>query len=176
MDVLAHTLWANALFHLKYAKERRQRYIAAAFGVVPDLIGFVPLTIYVLYNRLTLSPGTYQTYTSWTFTYAEHAYNYTHSFVIFLVAVLIVMAIRKGKLYWPMLGWGLHILIDIFTHPDFYQTPFLFPLSGFKFYGGISWAHPVFMAINYGLLILVYIIIFWYRSKRLKRLLRKHEA
>ncbi|MCC7356813.1 MAG: hypothetical protein IT410_04365 [Candidatus Doudnabacteria bacterium] len=176
MDVLAHTLWTNALFHIKYATERRQRYTAVAFGVVPDLIGFTPVVIYMLVTLAPFNPGQYTEPTHWTLIYAEHAYNYTHSFVIFLASTLLVMAIRKGKLYWPMLGWGLHILIDIFTHPDFFQTPFLFPLSGFKYYGGISWAHPVFMAINYSLLILVYLIIFWYRGKRLKRMFGKHEA
>ncbi len=174
MDVLAHTLWANAIFHLKYTKERQQRYIAAAFGVLPDLIGFLPVTLYVFLNRLVFDPGTYHTYSHWTFTYAAYAYNYTHSLVIFLVATLLVMLIRKGKLYWPMLGWGLHIVIDFFTHPDFFQTPLLFPLSDYKYYGGISWAHPVFMTINYGALIIIYALIFWYRSERFKKFRLRH--
>ena len=73
-----------------------------------------------------------------------------------------------------MLAWGLHIVIDFFTHPDFFQTPILFPLSDYKYYGGISWAHPVFMAVNYGALILVYVVIFWYRSKNLQKLKEKY--
>jgi membrane-bound metal-dependent hydrolase YbcI (DUF457 family) len=166
MDVLAHTLWTNALFHLKYQQERKQRYIAAAFGVVPDLIGFVPVTIYVLWNRLVFDPSTYQAYNHWTFTYAKEAYNYTHSLVIAVAAILLVMAFRKGKLYWPMLGWVLHIVIDFFTHPDFYQTPIFFPISNYQNTHGISWAHPVFMVVNYSLMVITYIIIFKYRDKR----------
>ena len=171
MDVLAHTLWTNALFHIKYAKERRLRYIAAAFGVIPDLVGFVPLTIYIFWNRLSFDPSVFMTYDHWTFAYSIHAYNYSHSFVIFLTLFLLVFALRKGKFYWPMLGWGLHIIIDFFTHPDFFQAPILFPISDYKFYGGISWAHPTFMAINYGALILLYVVIFWYRSQKLKKLI-----
>jgi hypothetical protein len=174
MDVFAHTLWTNALFHLKYKEERKLRYIAAAFGVIPDLIGFVPVTLYVLWNRLAFEPSTYHTYSHWTFAYANIAYNYTHSLVIFVAVTLLVMAIRKGKLYWPMLGWGLHVLIDIPTHPDFFHTPFLFPISNYQNTHGVSWGHPVFMAINYGTLIIVYAVIFWYRSNRLKKLREKH--
>jgi membrane-bound metal-dependent hydrolase YbcI (DUF457 family) len=166
MDVLAHTLWTNALFHLKYHQERKQRYIAAAFGVVPDLIGFVPVTVYALWNRLVFDPSTYQAYNHWTFTYAKEAYNYTHSLVIAVAAILLVMAFRKGKLYWPMLGWVLHIVIDFFTHPDFYQTPIFFPISNYQNTHGISWAHPVFMVVNYSLMVITYIIIFKYRDKR----------
>ena len=69
-------------------------------------------------------------------------------------------------IFWPMLGWALHVLIDIPTHPDFYNTPFLFPLSDFKNTHGVSWAHPVFMAINYGLLIAAYIGIYIYQKKK----------
>ena len=174
MDVLAHTLWANAVFHLKYAKERKQRYMAAIFGVLPDLVGFVPVTLYVFLNQLVFDPSTYHTYNHWTFTYATWAYNYTHSLVVFFVALLAVLVFRKGKLYWPMLGWGLHIVIDFFTHPDFFQTPIFFPLSDYKYYGGVSWAHPTFMAINYGLLLVIYALIFWYRSKKLQQLKEKY--
>lgn len=178
MDVLAHTLWTNAVFHVKYHNQRRQRYIAAFFGVLPDLLSFVPATIYSLLNvskiqnfiqgqDLTkISPEHYDALNSWVFNYAVQSYNYTHSFVIFAALFLIVYIVRKRKPYWPLLGWGLHILIDIFTHKDFFETPFLFPLSNYTNHHAIVWGEPVFMAINYGLLIFVYALIFWYQRKK----------
>ncbi len=180
MDVFAHTLWTNALFHIKYAKQRRLRYLAAFFGVVPDLLGFTPLFIYLLVSgemfdgeRLHFLYGT-----NWTYGFAQDAYLFTHSFVIFLICLLLVTFIgnlilksKQGPLYkfwvfWPMLGWGLHILIDIPTHPDFYHTPFLYPLSDFRNEHGVSWAHPTFMIMNYSLLIAVYLGLYFYQRRQ----------
>ncbi len=179
MDVFAHTLWTNALFHFKYNNQRRLRYLAAFFGVVPDLIGFAPLFIYLILSGRMFSRERFPfEATNWTFGFAEQAYNFTHSLVIFAATFLLVVAI--GNLYryfkskpnykfwffWPMLGWPLHILIDIPTHPDFYHTPFLFPLSDFRNTQGVSWAHPTFMVINYSLLILAYVAIYIYQKKK----------
>ena len=169
MDVLAHTLWTNALFHVKYHNQRRQRYIAAFFGVVPDLISFVPLTIYLSLHFEKFSPTAFVDTSVWAFNYASQSYNYTHSMVIFLAVFLIVTAIRRGKVYWPMFGWALHILIDIFTHKDFFETPFLFPLSNYTNHHAIIWAHPIFMIVNYSLMALVYVFLFWYQSKQRKK-------
>ena len=178
MDVFAHTLWTNALFHLKYRQQRRLRYLAAFFGVVPDLIGFTPLFVYLIFSGRIFSGERFPFQeTNWTFGFAEQAYNYTHSIVVFTIVFLLVAIIGmlykyyKSKkfswwIFWPMLGWALHILIDIPTHPDFYNTPFLFPLSDFKNTHGVSWGHPVFMAINYGLLIVAYIGIYIYQKKK----------
>ena len=180
MDVLAHTLWTNALFHLKYHKLRKMRYLAAFFGVAPDLVGFVPLFFYLVFSRnpLRVHEIDFIDNPHWTFRYAEWMYNYSHSLVIFLLVFGLVLII--GNLYyrrkqgptfrwwffWPMLGWPLHILIDIPTHPDFYQTPFLFPLSNVTNGHGISWGHPVFMVVNYGLLALAYDVIAIFQKKK----------
>lgn len=179
MDVFAHTLWTNAVFHLKYSQARKMRYLAAFFGVIPDLIGFTPLFIYMIVSGRFFSGEQFPfTPTNWTFGFAEQAYNFTHSAVIFLAAMVIVNLIinlvkyHKQPLtyrfyfFWPILGWLLHILIDIPTHPDFYHTPFLYPLSDYQYTGGVSWAHPTFMAINYGLLICAYIAIYIYQRKK----------
>jgi membrane-bound metal-dependent hydrolase YbcI (DUF457 family) len=179
MDVLAHTLWTNALFHLKYHQQRRLRYLAAFFGVVPDLVGFAPVFVYLILSGRIFSGKQFPfAATNWTFDFAEQGYNYTHSLVIFAATFLVVLVL--GNLYkyfknkplyrfwffWPMLGWGLHILIDFPTHPDFYHTPIFFPLSEYQFTGGISWAHPIFMAINYSLLIAAYIGIYIYQKRK----------
>jgi membrane-bound metal-dependent hydrolase YbcI (DUF457 family) len=106
------------------------------------------------------------------------AYNYTHSLVIFLIGFIVVNLVinlvrylkdkRDYKFYvfWPMLGWLLHILLDIPTHPDFYHTPFLWPVSNYRYTGGIAWSHPTFMVFNYGLLILAYIGIYLYQKRK----------
>ncbi len=179
MDVLAHTLWTNAVFHSKYHKQRKMRYLAAFFGVAPDLVGFTPLIIYLIYSGRIFNPAGFINgkLNNWTVSFAEYAYNYTHSLLIFLVVFLLVLLIgnvykyrqnpdnSKIWFFWPLLGWALHILIDIPTHPDFYSTPFLFPLSNFRNHHGISWGHPVFMVINYGAIILTYVGLFYYQRR-----------
>lgn len=179
MDVFAHTLWTNAVFHLKYNQQRKMRYLAAFFGVIPDLVGFAPLFIYLIFSGRFFSGEQFPfNATNWTFNFAENAYNYTHSLVVFLTVLILVNLVAnlykwsrdrvgyKFWFFWPMLGWGLHILIDLPTHPDFYHTPFLFPLSEYRYTGGVSWAHPTFMAINYSLLICAYIGIYIYQKKK----------
>lgn len=183
MDIIAHTLWTNAVFHFKYHRQRIMRYWAAFFGVVPDFIGFTPLFVYLLVSGKFFSGDRFpfQDQSHWTFAFAENAYNYTHSLVIFFIGTFVVNLIYNAFRYrnnplnfqfaffWPIFGWALHILIDIPTHPDFYRTPFLFPLSNYRFEHGISWGHPIFMAINYSLLILVYIGLYLYERIKYKK-------
>lgn len=180
MDVLAHTLWTNAVFHAKYSRQRKMRYLAAFFGVVPDLVGFAPLITYLVFTGRFFNafPGNITPLTHWTVRFAENAYNYTHSLVIFTIVFVLVaiigMTYRYFKtkqfswwVFWPLLGWALHILIDIPSHRGFYETPFLFPLSEARFSHGVSWAHPIFMLINYSSLVIAYIgLIIYQRRKR----------
>lgn len=179
MDVFAHTLWSNAVFHLKYHNQRRLRYLAAFFGVAPDLVGFTPLFLYLVFSRKVFAGAEFHNIDpNWTYSFAENAYNYTHSLVIFALCFLVVLLIgniykkiKLGPLYrfwvfWPMLGWALHILIDIPTHPDFYSTPFLFPFSQLRNHHGLSWYNPMFMVVNYSLLGLVYLGLYLYQKRK----------
>ena len=168
MDILAHGLWTNAVFYLKYKRDKKQRLLAVLFGVLPDIVSFTPLVIYIIFTGVRFSPGLFQGQHFWPFDYAVQSYNFTHSAIIFALVMLIITIIRKGKAYWPLWGWGFHIAIDIFTHPNFFSTPFLYPLSNYRNYYAIRWTHPVFMLINYALIVIVYVIIFRYRDKHPK--------
>jgi len=151
MDVLAHGLWSNIALYKKYPTDSKKRWIAVAFGVLPDIIPFAPSTIYLFLHgfRFNIQEALYSQ--SWIYMWAREAYNFTHSLVIFAAVTILVMILRKGRIYWPMLAWGLHILMDMPTHPDFYRTPFLFPLSSYKLPAGfgMSWAHAAIMIPQY---------------------------
>lgn len=178
MDIFAHGLWTNAVFYKKYRTDWKSRFWAVAFGVLPDLVSFSPLFIYAYLTRSEFWDLISKNI--WVVEYARESYRYTHSIIIFSIAVVIVLLIRTYTskthdrrslmcsnkfIYWPIFGWGLHIVLDIFTHKDFYQTPFLFPLSNYKFDYGISWGEPWFMAVNYGAMVLVYILIYIFNRK-----------
>jgi membrane-bound metal-dependent hydrolase YbcI (DUF457 family) len=166
MDVFAHVLWTNAVFYKKYKHNKRERYIAAFFGVLPDLLSFTPVFFFFLVSGFRFTPEALLSSSNWAVRYAQESYNFTHSLVIFAALFLLVTLLRKGKVYWPMLGWALHIGIDIFTHHNFYETPFLFPLSSFRNNFSISWGQPVFMLLNYASIALVYACILRYRDKK----------
>ena len=167
MDILAHGLWTNLAYYKKYKYDLKNRLWAVFFGIMPDLVSFTPSTLYVLLSRNRFNLEQLISSSQWTFFWARESYNYTHSLISLAVVAVLILLVRRGKMYWPILGWLLHIVIDIFTHPNFYSTPFLYPLSGFKNRYGISWAEPHFMAINYGALAILYILIFtvWKKKK-----------
>lgn len=163
MDVFAHALWANALFYKKYKEDKKNLFLGALFGIVPDLISFSPIFIYRFFadvDFFTLIGSR-----SWIALYSSNSYNYTHSLVLWAALIFIVTAIRKWKIWWPMFGGVLHILIDIPSHDGFYNTPFLFPISEYRFTHGIFWGNPYFMVINYSALAIVYISIFYFIRK-----------
>ena len=159
MDIFAHGLWGYAVLY----KNRKNAWLGALFGVLPDIIPFAPAFI------MRISSGDFHgrprlsSIPEWTFT----AYNVTHSLVAFAVIFLIVCAITK-KCFWPLIAWGLHILSDIPTHTTkFFATPFLWPIAEYRF-DGISWGTLWFMAVNYTSLLIVFILIARNRSKEKK--------
>src|ERR1051326_4052753 len=162
MDIFAHALWTNAVYYPKYKNQLKDRLWAVFFGIMPDLISFIPATVYSIFFHPKFDISLAIHSQNWVFVWARWSYNYTHSFVTFATVLVLVLAIRKGKMYWPLLGWAFHIVIDIFTHPDFYRTPFLYPLSNYRNSHAISWAEPHFMVINYSAIVLVYLVGYFY--------------
>ncbi|QCB46027.1 hypothetical protein [Hydrogenophaga sp. PAMC20947] len=50
--------------------------------------------------------------------------------------------------WWPLLGWRLHIVIDVFTHSaQFLPSPVLYPLTYWGFEGW-AWNQPGFLLLN----------------------------
>ena len=166
MDIFAHTLWTaagargtNATLKKKGSSSRIHVGWAAFWGVVPDFFAFtLPFFIgmyAVLFRGIPLREFSHHTYIS-GIDLGGYLYQYSHSLVIFAVTFIAVWAIcRRPR--WEMLGWALHILIDIPSHSiEFFPTPFLFPLSDYRFPYGVSWASFWYMVINYSALLLVW--------------------
>ena len=151
MDIFAHGLWSYAIFHNK-------KYVwwATLFGILPDILSFGILFAINLFNgNFQRGLPALSSLPKWLFV----AYNLTHSLVMFAFVFLIVFFITKSW-YWPLLAWAIHILIDIPTHSTrFFPTPFLWPISNYVF-NGISWGTPWFMILNYGSLLIVYVLIY----------------
>ena len=166
MDILAHALWTNITFFKKYKTEKKSRWWAVFFGIFPDLVSFSPVFLFYLLFKLTEIAWIGGLRDWFWHNYSAQSYNYSHSLVTFGLVFLVALVIRRGRAYWPLLGWALHIMLDIFTHPSFYQTPFLFPLSNFKNHYAISWADPRFMLVNYGSMAIVYGLVYFFQKKK----------
>jgi len=148
MDIIAHFLWAFAIFF----RRKKERWGAGLFGVMPDVVSFGPhLVLSLIAGTFSFGKPNLAAIPSSVFFF----YNLTHSLIVFLLVFFIAYFFRK-RIYWPLLGWGLHILIDIPSHSkDFFPTPFLWPLSDLSI-NGVSWGNPIFMIVNYSGLAIVY--------------------
>jgi hypothetical protein len=165
MDILSHGLWGGIAFG---RTNRRSFGLAFAFGILPDLVPFGPFHLGVLFG-LAQRPhfGPEPPDPSLFPEYVHRAYSVTHSLVVFLLAFALLWVVFR-KPIWESLAWGLHILLDIFTHSfRFFPTPFLWPISDFKV-NGWHWGRPEIFIPNVVLLALLY-IWFLYRRRRVRK-------
>jgi len=175
MDIFAHTLWAAAGARgLNAAKGKKVSTVGwtALFGVAPDFFAFglpfLSLFGYLITGRISWSDIANNHHLVPSFELAPILYQYSHSLVIWAAVFALVWIIRK-KPWLPLLGWALHILIDIPSHSiDFYPTPFLFPISDYRFPYGIEWSNQWYMIINYSALFIIFGGMLVYRWKKRK--------
>lgn len=164
MDIVAHGLWGAVGFYPQGHKR-----FAAAFilGIAPDLLSFGLFHVSRPgWLRLRLAgeisgPPPLSMLPEFVF----HAYNLTHSLVVWAAAFAIIWLIKRHppRLF---LAWGLHILCDIPTHTSrYFPTPYLWPLPT-PYVEGVSWATPWFMISNYAALLAVYSGVFLFVRKR----------
>ena len=182
MDIFAHGLWtgaaATAVNKKLKAKNKKTLnvWLTTFWGVFPDLFAFaIPfawITSGILTGALHFSdiprPHEIEGPTSkvyWVIHLAQQLYNISHSGVVFAAVFLLAWAFARRPVY-EMLGWLMHLLIDIPTHSlQFYPTPIFWPISNWVFAYGIAWSQWWFQIINYSTLIAVYIWL-WRENKK----------
>ena len=168
MDIFAHGLWAGAAYKAvnKKAKKPLNVRLAGFWGVFPDLFAFTLGFAWLFGNLIfgdmsftdlprpdSVEPAPQDTLPIFRLT--SMLYSISHSAIIFLIVFGVVFLILRRPL-WELGGWFIHILLDIPTHSyQFYPTPFLWPLSGWKF-DGFSWGTPWFLILNYLAIIIAY--------------------
>lgn len=162
MDILSHGLWGAIAFG---RKSRASFWLAFVIGLAPDLFSFG-----ILWTAATLGLSEKPDFSHGTPPestiplYVHQLYNVTHSFIIFILAFVLLWLLLRRPL-WELSAWGLHVLVDIPTHSfAFFPTPFLWPLSTWKF-DGWQWMTPTILVPNYVLLALLYAWFLWRVSK-----------
>ncbi len=162
MEIVAHGLWAAAAAIT--AKRSANIHVNVGWTVwwaaFPDVLAFGPPIAVGLWLRLSggaaaAAPDGHR---------LPHIhiglplYPAGHSLIVFLLAFGLA-AILTHRVWFAMLGWLMHILIDIPTHSlNYYATRFLWPVSNFRV-DGIPWWTPWFWGATYGALALVYFLL-----------------
>jgi membrane-bound metal-dependent hydrolase YbcI (DUF457 family) len=163
MDVIAHGLWGGVPF---CGRGRGKFFAGALLGMAPDLLSFGVFHVthpgwitLRLAGEISGPPPL-----AMLPPYVFHAYNVTHSLVVWAIAFLLLWLTRGPP--WVLLAWLLHILCDIPTHATaYFPTPFLWPLPT-PFVDGIAWSTPWFMAGNYTAIVLTYACVILYLRKK----------
>lgn len=169
MDILAHGVYNIALQKSIKNKKKTKKEIFVAFlwGVLPDFVAFAPSFLLAFFGSSFSSFDHHALVAG--FDIARSIYPFTHSLVIFL-AVFFIVFIFIRKFYWPMFGWGLHILVDMPLHtPEFFPTPFLFPLSDWTLPFGIAWSTPYIWA-SFWVAAFIWLGYLWYKRRKNKNL------
>ena len=160
MDVLSHAIWGRHLTH-----HRIDWRLAAAMGVLPDLVAFVPSMITQVVNGDVMTKVDENTVTADLPAISWELYKISHSLIwtFFLFLAIwgsLEMRLRRldsgdqlpaGKWLqtsmsprtaatFLIIPWVFHIFLDIPTHTiKFFPTPFLMPFSDFMV-DGVGWS------------------------------------
>lgn len=163
MDTLAHALWAGAAavaVQRSVGLDRRGIAATVSLALLPDLMHLLPILAWVVFGD-----GTAATLQAYAFATPEkepflpamvqllshHLHCIAHSLVL-VGGVSLLAGLVLRRWCWPLMGWWLHILLDIPTHSaDFYPVPALYPFT-MDGLDGIAWNTPWFMAANYAAL------------------------
>jgi len=173
MDIFAHALWTAVAAKIVGDKTRKPIRLgwAAFWGVFPDLFTFtVPAVMRVWwYSTGTTHSLLPDPQSARRLQFAWQLYHCSHSLLVFALVFGLVWLIFRRPVF-EMLGWALHILIDIPTHQGIFAVRFLWPLSNYAF-SGIRWEAPWFLAANYGVLfgLLAWLWVQYKRNARLNR-------
>jgi membrane-bound metal-dependent hydrolase YbcI (DUF457 family) len=153
MDIVSHGLWGGIAFG---RNNRRNFGLAFCFGMLPDLCAFGPFYLAVVLGLAERPHFGHEPPDPSLFpAYVHRVYSVTHSLVVFLVAFALLWVVVR-KPIWEACAWGLHILVDIFTHSSrFFPTPFLWPISDVTV-NGWPWWRPAIFIPNVILLALLY--------------------
>src|ERR1035438_4564238 len=165
MDIIAHALWTTAAATaLRQSLQRPVRLGWAAFwGVFPDVVSFsIPAAMRIWWwltgASKTLLPRANGPHFEWVWS----VYNCSHSVLVFAVVFGLAWLLMR-RLPLEILGWLLHIVIDIFTHRGLFALRFLWPLSDVHF-DGFPWETGWFLVANYGAMAVVFLLL-WGRHR-----------
>lgn len=163
MDIVAHGLWAAAasITAKRTGGVKLRVGWTVWWAVFPDMAAFGPTIALGIWLKLTGRLDAYGGHVPHV-NFGFPTYTAVHSLIIFL-AVFGIASLLARRIILEMLGWLLHILIDIPTHSfSYYATRFLWPVSGTRI-DGLAWWTPWFWISTYAALAVVYTVL-WHKG------------
>ena len=158
MDIFSHALWGFWII-----RWRREAKWGAFFGILPDILTFLPLMVYLKLAHPELHYG--KPPLDVTPEIFFQIYSIMHSFVTWGIVFFAVWWFRGKQAFYPLYAWLLHICMDIPTHSgDYYPTKFLYPLTNF-YINGISWGRWEIFLPDIVALLAVYGWYFYQRNR-----------
>ena len=154
MDIIAHALLTNLVFKDLPWQTRRW---AIVLGVLPDIIGLCGI-----YNNKFFRKRLFfkKPPAALVPTYVKTIYAVMHSIPVWLT---IFLGLRLLAPDWSIIwcAWGLHIMVDIFTHSDdsMMAAPVFWPFTNYSF-NGMKWSNKWFLLFNYCLLLFLYLFFY----------------
>lgn len=171
MNTIHHGFWMYFFTHRSRAV---WQYVLG--GVAPDLVYFVMLAAMLWRGDLSwrallnLNPTVFLSYLP-LYPWAGKIDLIGHSLVVWLAALLLSLLPLVRTVRPFILGWGVHVLIDVFTHSA-YAVYFLYPLSMRQVHSPLSYWETTFLArefntVNYVLMFAaaVYLVYWWWRRR-----------
>ncbi len=157
MDFFSHAAWAYLLSRAG-KKWRTEWKEFVFFGVLPDLAFGVPLLLLLAPKALEIIAKGFETPVFYTVPVIPVLYAVAHSYLAALAVFVAASAVLK-RIYWPVLGWLLHVSLDAFTHKGSVavQAP-LYPLP-FQVEGFVHWNNPFFLAANWLALAMAFFLL-----------------
>ena len=158
MDIFAHALWTAAAGVSVRRRFRPPIHLGwlIFWGVFPDVFSFtIPAVVRIWWYATGVTPHLLPDAKSPPhFQFVWQLYYGSHSLVMFGIVFGMFWLLRKRPAL-ELLGWVLHILIDVPTHQGIFALHFLWPLSSFSV-SGFRWENRWFLIANYSSLLLLY--------------------
>lgn len=151
MNTFHHAFW---MYFFTYRTRNVWQYVLG--GVAPDLVYFVLLAVMLWQREISfsairqLNPSSFTSYLV-LYPWARTIDLIGHSFVIWLSALMLSLlpVLKPARPF--ILGWGVHILIDVLTHSG--DAIYLFyPLSSMRLPSPVSYWEPGFWAHGFRML------------------------
>ena len=159
MEIIAHGLWAAAaaIGVQRSTKAGIRVGWAVWWAAFPDVLAFGPSFAIGLWFRFAgvSNSGAAEGHALPHVHVGLPLYPAGHSLIVSLLVFGLVTILAR-RIVFEMLGWMLHIVIDVPTHSlSYYATRFLWPVSDYRI-DGIAWWTPWFWVATYGALGVVY--------------------
>ncbi|MEA1936611.1 MAG: hypothetical protein U9N04_00685 [Patescibacteria group bacterium] len=109
MDTIFHGFLTYLVF-----RKKKYKYKAAFWGMAPDFFPVFALIYFIYLGRL----NNLELFNDFLYSDGVSVYLFSHSLTPYLLISLILFALKKKQFWLPLVGGGLHILIDILTHSE----------------------------------------------------------